>query len=250
MAHTVSNRFLATLSSHARASIMARATTLAAPLRTPFYEAEKKPASVFFITSGMASVVATTEDGDTAEVGIIGSEGFVGAFHLIGPAVVSTTSYMQLEGSALRVPYEEFRKLFRSSEEIHDHVLELVQEQALTVSHIAGCNRLHEAEARLARWLLMARDRTGLNVLGFTQEFLGMMLGARRTTVSLVAANLQRVGAIDYVRGRVTIVDGEKLEELACDCYQITKNLHANLYKTSTHPYEPSQTGTRDLQHV
>jgi CRP-like cAMP-binding protein len=231
MAITTTNRFLASLSSTSRDLISAHATAVAVPLRTSLYEAEQKPAFVFFITSGMASVVATTEDGDTAEVGVIGSEGLVGALHLMGPATVSTHSFMQLEGSALRVPYEEFRKLFRSSEEIHDRVLEFVQEQALTVSHIAGCNRLHEAEARLARWLLMARDRTGSDVLGFTQEFLGMMLGSRRTTVSLVAAHLQRLGVIDYVRGKVTIMDAEKLEGVACDCYQIAKKLHANLYK-------------------
>ena len=225
------NRLLASLSTESQDLVLKHAVTLTAPLRMPLYEAEQEPQFAYFVTSGMASIVATTEDGDTAEVGIIGLEGVVGSLHLIGPAPVSTSAFIQLAGTVLRVPHGELRKVFRSSEEVRDRILEFVQEQALVVSHIAGCNRLHEAEARLARWLLMARDRTGSDQLDFTQEFLGMMLGARRTTVSMVAASLQRLGVIDYVRGRVRILDGPKLEELACDCYQITKRLYASLYR-------------------
>jgi CRP-like cAMP-binding protein len=109
--------------------------------------------------------------------------------------------------------------------------LEFVQEQTLSVSQIAGCNRLHEAEARLARWLLMAQDRTRSDVLNFTQEFLAMMLGAQRTTVTLVAGDLQRSGLIEYRRGRVKILNRKSLEEAACDCYKVIKNLYNNLYK-------------------
>jgi CRP-like cAMP-binding protein len=227
------NRFLTSLSGTARDAVLKHAIPLHAPLRMQCYEAQQKPEFAFFVTSGMVSIVATTEDGDTAEVGIIGVEGLIGSLHLIGPALVSTSAFVQLEGTVLRVPFGDLQQLFFSSEEIRGHVLEFVQEQALTVSHIAGCNRFHDAEARLARWLLMARDRTGAVVLDFTQEFLGMMLGSRRTTVSLVAATLQRLGAIEYVRGRVVILDASLLENLACDCYQIAKKLHNNLYRNS-----------------
>jgi CRP-like cAMP-binding protein len=155
----------------------------------------------------------------------------VGSIHLLGPAPVSTESFMQLDGTGIRIPLSELQKAFRSSEEIRDRILESVQEQTLSVSQIAGCNRLHEAQARLARWLLMVQDRTRSDVLNFTQEFLGMMLGAQRTTVTLIAGNLQRSGLIEYRRGHVKILDRENLEEAACDCYQITKNLYVNLYK-------------------
>ncbi len=138
---------------------------------------------------------------------------------------------MQLDGTALRIPLQELRKVFRSSEEVRSRILEFVQEQALSVSQVAGCNRLHEAEARLARWLLMARDRTQSDLLHFTQEFLAMMLGAQRTTVTMVAGGLQRSGLIEYHRGQVKILDRQNLEDAACDCYQITKNLYQNLYK-------------------
>ena len=170
------NRLLSALSSQSQELILKHATTLPAPIRMPLYAAEQEPQFAYFPTAGMASIVATTEDGDTAEVGIIGFEGVVGSLHLIGPAPVSTSAFIQLPGTVLRVPFTDLKKAFRDSEEIRDRILEFVQEQALVVSHIAGCNRLHEAEARLARWLLMARDRTGTDHLDFTQEFLGERL--------------------------------------------------------------------------
>ncbi len=226
------NRFLSTLSESSRAVILSQSTEVPMPLRMPLYAAEQEPVFAYFLTSGMASIVATTEDGDSAEVGVIGREGFLGSLHLIGPAVVSTSAFMQLEGAGVRIPFSVMQSVYDTSGEIRNHVLEFVQQQTLIVSHIAACNRLHEAEARLARWLLMARDRAGTDTLDFTQEFLGMMLGARRTTVTLVASALQRLGLITYSRGRVKIVESMKLEEIACDCYQVIKHLSADLYRT------------------
>jgi CRP-like cAMP-binding protein len=225
------NLFLSSLSSKNRESLLAHSVALPLPVRTLLYKANEVPAYAYFITSGMASVVAMSTDGGTAEVAVTGCEGIVGSIHLLGPAPVSTESFMQLDGTGLRIPLIELRKAFRSSEEIRDRILEFVQEQSLSVSQIAGCNRLHEAEARLARWLLMVQDRTQSDVLNFTQEFLAMMLGAQRTTVTMVAGNLQRSGLIEYRRGQVKILNQENLEEAACDCYKITKNLYDNLYK-------------------
>jgi CRP-like cAMP-binding protein len=138
---------------------------------------------------------------------------------------------MQMQGAGLKISLSDLRAAFESSEEIRDRVLEAVQEQALTIGQIAACNRLHEAEERLARWLLMARDRTQSDVLDITQEFLAVMLGARRTTVTMVAGALQRSGLIEYRRGRVKILDSENLEAAACECYKVTKHLYDWLYK-------------------
>jgi CRP-like cAMP-binding protein len=151
--------------------------------------------------------------------------------HLLGSGTVSTAASMQLEGSVLRIPFQEMKEIFRTSDEIRERVLEFVQEQFLTISHIAVCNRLHTADERLARWLLMAQDRTQSNILNFTQELIGMMLGSRRTTVSLVASGLQRRGLIQYSRGSVKILDRKALEAAACDCYPIIRNLNVNLYR-------------------
>jgi CRP-like cAMP-binding protein len=228
-----SNLFLNSLSAQSRDLLLRLCVEIDLPLKKVLYEAEEVPRYAYFPTSGIASVVAVMEDGGSAEVGLIGREGLVGSFHLLGPAKVSTRCFIQLQATALRIPFADLVRLFKSNEEIRDRVLEFVQEQAVSLSQLAGCNRLHEAEERLSRWLLMAQDRTGSPVLDFTQEFLAMMLGARRTTVTVIAGVLQRSGLIEYQRGKVKILDRERLEAAACDCYQITKSLYAGLYSSA-----------------
>ncbi len=224
------NLFLNALSQQNRDSLLAQCVEVDLPLKKSLYEPENTPTYAYFMTSGIASVVTATEDGGTAEVGLIGREGVVGSIHLLGPAKVSTSCFIQLEATALRMPYPKLVQAFRKNEEIRDRILEFVQEQAVSLSQLAGCNRLHENEERLARWLLMAMDRTQSDTLDFTQEFLGMMLGARRTTVTVIAGVLQRSGLIEYQRGRVRIINRENLEAAACDCYQVTKELYVGLY--------------------
>jgi CRP-like cAMP-binding protein len=204
---------------------------VALPLRTVLYEANETPSHAYFMTSGLASVVTSMPDGATAEVTFVGREGVVGAIHLLGPAEVPTNCFVQMEGTALKIALPDLREAFDSSEEIRHRILENVQEQALTVSQIAACNRLHESQERLARWLLMAQDRTQSEVLGITQEFLAEMLGARRTTVTVVAGALQRSGYIEYRRGHIRILDRKKLETAACECYKVIHRLYDGLYK-------------------
>jgi CRP-like cAMP-binding protein len=227
------NRLLSALSAEHRDFLMSHSTALPLPIQTVLYRAEEVPQYVYFMTSGMASVVTSMEDGGTAEVEVIGYEGLVGGLHLLGPGNVSTHAFMQLEGTARRILFSDLHQVFRSSEAVRDRILEFVQEQAVSTSQIAGCNRLHEAEERLARWLLMSQDRTQSEVLNFTQEFLAMMLGARRTTVTVIAGALQKAGLIEYSRGRVKILDRLNLERAACDCYQVIKHLHLNLYRNA-----------------
>lgn len=225
------NFFLESLSPESRSCIVRLCVDVDLPLRKPLYEPGETPRYAFFMTSGIASVVALMEDGAMAEVGLIGHEGVVGSMHLLGPSKVSTRCFIQLEATAMRIRFVDLMEIFRTNEEVRDRVLEFVQEQAVSLSQLAGCNRLHDNEERLARWLLMAQDRTDTDVLNFTQEFLGMMVGARRTTVTLIAGVLQRSGLIKYRRGKVWILDREKLEEAACDCYKVTKDLYAGLYR-------------------
>ena len=232
MSDSHKNLFLSSLSSSASNRLISASTEVELPLRTALYEADATPTHAYFITSGIASIVTAMPDGGTAEVGLIGHEGLVGSFHLLGPAQVTTDCFIQLEATALRIPLRHLQEAFRSSEEIRDRVLEFVQIQALSLGQLAGCHRLHEAEERLARWLLMAQDRVRSDELNFTQEFLAMMLGSRRTTVTVVAGDLQAKGLIDYRRGRVRILNRKALEAVACDCYPIIKRLYVNLYKS------------------
>lgn len=223
--------FLSSLTPESREWLLARSTPISLPIKTSLYTAAQTPDYAYFLTSGLASVVTSMADGGTVEVGLIGREGVVGCLHLLGPAPVTTECFIQLAGEGFKVPLSDLREAFRSSEEIRERILEFVQEQALGVSQLAACQRLHEAEERLARWLLMAQDRVNSESLNFTQEFLAMMLGAQRTTVTVVAGALQRGGLIEYRRGKVKILDRENLEAAACGCYQVAKNLYANLHK-------------------
>ncbi|MBW4038102.1 MAG: Crp/Fnr family transcriptional regulator [Acidobacteria bacterium] len=238
----IENRFLSALSNSKRDLLLSHSTPIALPTRFVCYRAEETPRYVYFPTSGMVSVVTSMQDGSSAEVGIVGNEGLVGCLHLIGPAHVSTNAFVQLAGEGLRIPFADMQHAYRTSEEIRDRVLEFVQAQSVSTSQIAGCNRLHEAEERLARWLLMSQDLTHSNVLAFTQEFLSMMLGSRRTTVTLIAGSLQKAGLIEYRRGNVTILDRSNLEAVACDCYQITRHLITELYSAPppSNPLQPA----------
>lgn len=237
------NLFLESLSRESRSSLVELCVEVDLPLRKSLYEPGVVPAYAYFMTSGIASVVAMMENGGMAEVGLIGREGVVGSFHLLGPAKVSTSCFIQMEATALRIRFAELAILFRTNEEVRERLLEFVQEQAVSLSQLAGCNRLHDNEQRLARWLLMAQDRTQTETLGFTQEFLAMMLGSRRTTVTLIAGVLQREGLIQYRRGRVKILNRAELEAASCDCYRITRELYAGLYRQPVWPGAEGKTG-------
>jgi hypothetical protein len=147
---------------------------------------------------------------------------------------------MQLAGNGLRIPFVVMQGMFESAEEIRNRVLEFVQEQAAVLAQIAGCNRLHSAEERLIRWLLMAQDQTQSDVLRFTQEYLAAMIGTRRTTVTGLAGSLQERGLITYSRGKIQIIDRDRLETITCDCYPVTKRLYANLYSKDERPTSSS----------
>jgi CRP-like cAMP-binding protein len=224
------NLFLSGLSQESQYLLASHSIPALLPLQTVLYEANVAPRFVYFLRSGIASVVVSMMYGQTAEVGMIGREGVVGAIHLLGSSPVPTNCFIQLEATALKIPMLAFQTVFRTSEEIRQRVLECAQQQSNDVSQVAGCNRLHEAEARLARWLLTAQDRVGSNMLDFTQEYLAEMIGTQRTTVTVIAGSLQRNGLIRYSRGHVAILDREGLIAAACECYRITR-VHYNELK-------------------
>jgi CRP-like cAMP-binding protein len=189
------------------------------------------PTHAYFICSGVASVVVTMPEGGSAELVLVGREGVVGALDILGPSPTPAQCFIQMEATGLRIKLDDLRRMFHDHEELRRLILEFVQQQAVTLGQLAACNKLHEAEERLARWMAMSRDRMDSNTMAMTQEFLADMLGTRRTTVTLVAGNLQRRGLIDYRRGRVTVLDRAALEAAACDCYRVTKDALLRLYQ-------------------
>lgn len=176
---------------------------------------------VYFPISGLISVDALTESGESVEVGVIGREGLTGIAGLLGQPQMSHRVLMQGAGTGMRartsVVRDEFLKGGVLAKLVHDFLyLQLVQ-----TSQGALCNRLHPVNARMAKWMLTASDRTNADQLNLTQEFLAQMLGSRRSTVTVAAGHLQRKGLIDYSRGRVQILDRSGLKQVACECYGI-----------------------------
>ncbi|HEY0796333.1 MAG TPA: Crp/Fnr family transcriptional regulator [Acidisarcina sp.] len=233
MGFTLSNLLIEALPPDYRDDLLARMEPISAPVDTVLYAASERPPYVHFMTSGIASVVTFMADGSGTEVGLMGRESLVEGYHLLGPATVHTTGFVQLGGTALRIPFAELHKDFLTYEPLRNLILESVQAQGLILNQLAACNRLHEVEERLARWLLMVRDRLGTNQFYLTQEFLGEMLSARRTTVTLAAGTLQRSGLIEYRRGNIKLLDTEGLESAACECYPLVRGLAGGLYQHS-----------------
>ncbi len=234
MAAQASNLLLATLPVVYRNSLLARLKAVQLPVRTVLYEPDEPPKYAHFITSGIASIVSSMSDGASAEVGVWGKEGLVESFHLLGKARTPTRCFIQMEATGLRMPFKELQKDFLENTELRESVLQCVQSQGFILGQLAACNRLHEAEERLARWLLMVRDRVDSENYFLTQEFLGNMLGARRTTVTAAAGALQRKGLIKYSRGRISIINAAGLENAACECYKTVRSLYLDFYSSAT----------------
>ncbi|MGI4828512.1 MAG: Crp/Fnr family transcriptional regulator [Janthinobacterium lividum] len=230
------NLFLDSLSPESRRTLMNLSTAVSLPMGKVLYEPEAIPDYGYFLTSGIASTITKTRNGDSAEVGLLGHEGLVGSLQLLGPAPVPAESMVQIEGTALRISLRELRKVFQSSEEIRNRLLEFVQNEALTTIQISGCHRLHGTGERMCRWLLMVQDRVETEELKLTHSFLALMLGIRRPTVTLVARSLQKQGLLELNRGSFTIVDRPKMEANACECYETVKQLYTNLYKRHGKP--------------
>ncbi|WP_446742017.1 Crp/Fnr family transcriptional regulator [Silvibacterium acidisoli] len=242
--YPLSNVLIDALPDALKRKLTGQMTRVRLPLRAPLYEPNETPRHIHFITSGIASVVSTTLEGSTTEVTTLGREGIPQGVHLLGSVPVPTRCFMQIAGTALRMEYATMQRLFASEEEVRRVVLAYAQYQTALLGQIAGCNRLHSAEARLSRWLLMIQDRTANSLLRLTQEFLGEMIGSQRTTVSEVAGDLQARGLIEYSRGTIRILDRVGLENTVCECYSVTRKLIATLYRLteqSLYPEDPSE---------
>ncbi len=173
----------------------------------------------YFLEDGMASITVTMRNGVSVEVGVVGREGLVGLPILLGTGHMSTHTFMQLPGSGFRIRAQALKAEFDRPGTFRTLCSRYFQSYLVQISNSAACNRLHNIEQRLARWLLLCQDRTGLSRLPLTHEFLSQMLGTGRATVSLAAEGLQRSKLIVYSRGKIEILDRKGLEDAACECY-------------------------------
>jgi CRP-like cAMP-binding protein len=177
----------------------------------------------YFIESGLASVLNVMQDGKSVEVGLTGSEGFVGIPLLVGFNSSPSRVVMQIEGSGFKISAKDLATVLSTCPKLERSLLRFAQELAVQAAQVAACNRLHEVDERLARWLLMSQDRIGGDIIRLTQEFLAHMLGTRRASVTVAAGMLQKAGLIKYSRGEVIIVNRKELEDASCECYAAIK---------------------------
>jgi CRP-like cAMP-binding protein len=178
---------------------------------------------VYFPNRGMVSQVVVTKDGRTVEVGVVGKEGYVGAGLAAGLSRSSVREVIQIAGDGFRIMGNALGRVLRSAPQLQVMLNKHAGLQGMQVAQTAACNRLHDIEQRLSRWLLMTQDRVNSGTLPITHDFIATMMGTDRSTVSLAAAVLQKKGILEYVRGAVKIVNRRKLEKTACECYVVIR---------------------------
>jgi len=213
------NRFLAALPLHDHSLLAPHLRSVELARGVVLHDAGEPIDYVYFPHSGMVSVVTIMRNGATVETaslgrtGVIGGTAALGARHAVGRAIV------QLPGSASRLPAPRFHAAAQESQAIRDLAVRYNDLLIAQTQQSVACNALHTLEARLCRWLLQTHDCVNGDAIPLTQEFLGQMLGVRRTSVTLAARLLQSAGMIRYRRGHILVVDRAGLEEAACECY-------------------------------
>jgi len=199
------------------------------PQQLSLHEPKQKVEFAYFLNSGMVSLVFTTRKGQTVEVGVVGNEGFTPVQLVAGVKRTPHRAMMQVGGAGFRVEAERFEELLSSSHQLQAALTRYAAIHGLQVAQTAGCNRLHDLEQRLSRWLLLTQDRVGSGLLRITHEFLAMMLGTDRPSVSLAASGLQKKQIIEYQHGAVKILNRKKLETSACECYGVIAQFNGEL---------------------
>jgi CRP-like cAMP-binding protein len=220
--HGFKNRILASLSNSELERISPHLSEINLP--QDFTLLDGKVNYAYFLEDGMASVVVTVANGSTVEVGVVGVDGVVGIPILLGTGRMPGRAFMQISGTGYRMEADVIKCEFERNGEFRDVVHRYLQAFLVQTAQTAACNRLHNIEERLARWLLSCRDRVQTDELALTHDFLSQMLGAPRTTVTLAAGLLSRAGMIEYSRGVVQITDRPQLEHTACECYRIVRD--------------------------
>ena len=186
-------------------------------------EANRPIEQIFFPLEGMVSVVAKLPAGEEIEIAAIGAEGAIGTKVGLHPQYAFAKAIVQLPGTALKIDLKTFQNIAMRNVAL-THIATCANDLMIAnLQQSAACNAIHAAEARLARWLLHARDRFSDDDLPLTQEFLAQMLGVRRTTVTLTAQALQNIGVLRTHRGRIEILDRKGLERFSCACYDVVR---------------------------
>ncbi len=183
-----------------------------------------EPAShVWFPNTGVISIVAMDDSGSSIEIATVGHHGMTGLSIVLGSETLAFSAMVQVPGDGWRIEAARFRSLLQSRPTIRTAMLRYVLAALTQMGQNAACGQLHPIEARCARWLLLAHDEVEGDTFSLTQDYLAMMLGVTRPSVSSAASSLQRLGLIRYARGQMTVLDRPGLEAMSCECYRLIR---------------------------
>lgn len=220
----VENRLLAALPRDEYERLLPTLQQVSFSLGEVVYEFAGQLDYVFFPTTSIVSLLYTMENGSSAEMGLTGNDGVVGIALFMGGGTMPNRAVVQSAGAAIRMKAKALQAEFALGGKFQHLLLRYTQALITQISQTAVCNRLHSVEQQLCRWLLLSHDRVKSDHLIMTQELIADMLGVRREGVTVAAGHLQDVGAISYIRGHITIMDRQRLEETVCECYRVVKD--------------------------
>ncbi len=217
-------KILAALSDEVYKRVMPHLELVTLSLGEVLYESGDTMRYVYFPTDSIISLLYDVEDGASSEISIVGNEGVAGIALFMGGESMTSRAVVQSAGSAYRLPGQWFKDEFHRHGELMYLLLRYTQSLTTQLAQTAVCHRQHTIEQQLCRWLLLSLDRLQNNQLTTTQELIINMLGVRREgDVTQTTGKLQRIGAIDYSSGHITVLDRPYLEKLCCECYAVVK---------------------------
>jgi CRP-like cAMP-binding protein len=217
------NHLLAALSTAERGRLFPHLELVPMPLGTVLYESGDVLHYVYFPTDSIVSLLYVLADGASAEISVVGNEGLIGIALFMGGETTPSRALVQSAGFAYRLSGQELKDEFHRNGEAQLLLLRYTQALITQMAQTAVCNRHHSVDQQLCRWLLLSLDRLPANELVMTQELIANMLGVRREGVTEAAGKLEKLGVIRYARGRITVLDRPRLEQLCCECYAVVK---------------------------
>ncbi|MCC5793482.1 MAG: Crp/Fnr family transcriptional regulator [Chromatiales bacterium] len=217
------NYLLAALPTEAQERLFPALKSVHLKLGDVIYEGGDKLTHAYFPIDAIVSLLYVMENGASAEISVVGSEGLVGIAVFMGGESTPSRAVVQSSGQAFRLPAPLLKAEFNQHTELRMLVLRYTQALITQMAQTAVCNRHHSIDQQLCRWLLLSLDRLPGNRLNMTQELIANMLGVRREGVTEAAGKLKELGVIDYHRGHITVLDRPRLEQLACECYAVVR---------------------------
>jgi CRP-like cAMP-binding protein len=203
-------------------------------VRDSIYAAEERIQEIYFPIDSVLSVVTRMSEGGMIEVGTIGREGCSAIPLLMGATSTANDCYCQVPGRAIKIREDRFHSLRNQNSSFRALLDRYLQGYVNFLGQLAGCNRLHSVYERSSRWLLMTHDRVGRDSISLTHEYLAMMLGSRRSGVTIALSTLRRAGYISYSHGRIDILDRRGLEETTCECYTVAQKQFSGMLRAGS----------------